>query len=275
MAWKRRIGEIIYTSIAAFLIINANSSFKVEAATFLSPTGVQLSEDLINKRTKNGTVRVGDMLFAVNPIRPKAALNRLWPNGRVYYSFSAEITASQRSLFRTLCVNWAFQTPLTCIESSSVPNYILVRMHDGNAEDCPEAWTSCSHVGMKGGVQNFWVYRAHWNAGYASVIQHEIGHAIGMLHEHQRSDAYKTILINHHNIDPRNWVQFDPDPGVAYTEYDSFSIMHYDNCELSIHGGCAFGLTPTLYSIEPRHCHVENERVGGSPSPPSTSFRHA
>ncbi len=76
---------------------------------------------------------------------------------------------------------------------------------------------------------------------YKSVIKHEIGHAIGMMHEHQRADRDSYITINVSNLKDIEWWRFFW-KGIAasqilaksswwqmdqHSSYDYDSIMHY------------------------------------------------
>nr|KAG5698486.1 hypothetical protein BaRGS_022016 [Batillaria attramentaria] len=63
------------------------------------------------------------------------------------------------------------------------------------------------------------------------IVLHEIGHALGLIHEHQRPDRDQYIAINRENIRPgrqRDFERFGParvqNLGVGY---DYMSIMHY------------------------------------------------
>lgn len=60
---------------------------------------------------------------------------------------------------------------------------------------------------------------------------HELGHAIGLIHEQARPDRDDTVIINWNNIYPGNWLQFD-EANLTETQtygvpYDVGSLMHY------------------------------------------------
>ncbi|KAI1700414.1 astacin (Peptidase family m12A) domain-containing protein [Ditylenchus destructor] len=66
---------------------------------------------------------------------------------------------------------------------------------------------------------------------YDYIIWHEVMHALGLEHEHQRPDRDKFIQIQYHNVDPEKLINFEkiPLPDVdLYHDYDYNSIMHYD-----------------------------------------------
>lgn len=66
---------------------------------------------------------------------------------------------------------------------------------------------------------------------YRSVIIHEFGHAIGMLHEHQRPDRDYYLNINYSNLTSKGLNSIRPKKtynDVAYiSAYDYQSVMHY------------------------------------------------
>lgn len=246
--------------LAAFLWIASLSD--LSAGTLQSETEPldfsALSEEQKQQQTKDGVLQIGDMLFKVRDLKARATLRRLWPNGRIIYAFGPEVTAGERNNFILACNGWSTDTSLQCIQRTSEPNYIIVRTHSGN--ECGGPWISCSFVGMQGGAQPLWIYNVHWN--YLDVIQHELGHAIGLVHEHQRNDRDRYVYVNEQNFEPGSHSQFIKVGGAAYTEYDFNSIMHYDNCTFSKHAGCVVGKTPDFYTLLAKPCHID--LVGGN-----------
>ncbi|XP_075466102.1 embryonic protein UVS.2-like [Ascaphus truei] len=89
-----------------------------------------------------------------------------------------------------------------------------------SAED--ECW---SGIGRKGGIQ-------HVSLGggcmYKGIIQHEINHALGFVHEHSRSDRDDYVTIMYQYISPGDRNNFNPyDSNNMGLEYDYESVMHY------------------------------------------------
>jgi hypothetical protein len=89
------------------------------------------------------------------------------------------------------------------------------------------ATSSCSSpIGRQGGAQNIGCDLTRFNRG--SII-HEIGHAVGMYHEHVRQDRNRFVTVDlsniqagqSHNFKQRNSKAHDVGP------YDYGSIMHY------------------------------------------------
>lgn len=73
----------------------------------------------------------------------------------------------------------------------------------------------------------------------ASVMTHELLHAIGAWHEQSRGDRDSYLTVNLANVDPAYVSQFSKhtSDGAMFGAYDYCSIMHYGQTAFSINGG--------------------------------------
>ena len=171
-------------------------------------------------------IQVDDMLF---PVRSADEIGTLaaftgakWPDLRVYYQFDGNVNSTNRQRFRDATEVWEDVTDLEFVESTGEGNYILVTDADENS----------SFVGMIGGEQK--LRMDNWAS--EGIIVHEIGHALGMKHEHQRSDRDNYVDILFGNIEDGKEDNFEIAATDNFGDYDFESIMHYRKDAFSKNG---------------------------------------
>ncbi|WP_299272922.1 Dot/Icm T4SS effector Zinc-dependent metalloprotease LegP [uncultured Psychroserpens sp.] len=159
-----------------------------------------------------------------------------WPNGVIPYEIESSIPNQSR--ITDAIDHWENNTRISFVlrnssNASVYPNYIRFRSGSGCS----------SHVGMQGGRQNI-TLSSRCSTGNAI---HEIGHAIGLWHEHSREDRDSHVRIQWVNIDPGRAHNFDQHitDGDDLGPYDFGSIMHYPGTAFSINGD------PTIVPLSP------------------------
>lgn len=168
---------------------------------------------------KNGlNIFQGDIILPP-PTKGAALETQLWPGGVVYYKIDDNFPEKSR-------VTDAFKlfekTNITFKPRSNEPNYLL--FYNLKGAGC------LSHLGMVGGEQT--IYVDTW--GTPGIIAHEIGHAIGLLHEHTKAGRDEYITINVNNIKEYYENAFTIFPNSINTPgFDFNSLMLYSSFAFS------------------------------------------
>ena len=209
------------------------------------------------------TVAFGDMIVQVETLRlwrdqfagiatPNSAsatgINK-WTGGNVYYAFNANVSAAHQAAFVDAAREWESFANLHFILRTSQTNYIMV--NDGGSG----LSGGNSALGMIGGQQQLNIGASSWNRG---TLLHEIGHALGLIHEHQRSDRDTFVTINFSNV-PGGAGNGDFSLTPTSTNngaYDFLSIMHYSRK--------AFAVNTAIDTITPKAGYTQFIDVMGN-----------
>jgi len=153
----------------------------------------------------------------------KRLSTKLWPNGKVPYFFETSVPESDRTLIRGEFKKWSDVSGLTFEERTTDGNYIYtIKKEDG-------VGGGSSTLGYTSSA----MFR-YEDASWAAL--HEIGHGIGLAHEHQRPDRDSYISVDWDSIsDEMKSAYQKMDTTVEiFTPYDYESIMHYNPVSFSI-----------------------------------------
>ncbi|CAB3406264.1 unnamed protein product [Caenorhabditis bovis] len=192
----------------------------------------------INENSKSSFPLFGDMILTPaqlsryqnssksSPVRSvnlkETSMNR-WANNIIPIVISPQYSPAQISIIRNSLKTFEEISCFKFVDRGSQRDYLFIVPLDG----------CYSYVGKIGGKQTISL-AADCIADY--IIWHEMMHAIGFEHEHQRPDRDDYIKVTYENVIPSQIVNFDkiqPHLVDYPDQYDYRSIMHYD--------GSAFG----------------------------------
>jgi hypothetical protein len=139
----------------------------------------------------------------------------LWPKSQMSYDLPDDHPYYDRIVDAIEAVN---QGTVLCLQPMRSSDKDFVRFEYLN-DGCNASW-----LGRQGGLQEIFIGDA-----FKGSIMHEIFHAAGLYHEHNRQDRGDSLLIHKANIDTSYLHAFDVYP-VSLPEfqvgYDPYSLMH-------------------------------------------------
>ncbi|MCX2584018.1 M12 family metallopeptidase [Pedobacter sp. MR22-3] len=183
-------------------------------------------------------------------------LQKLWPGGIVYYTIN---NPSKHSYIVDAINHWEANTLIRFVQRTNQNNYV-------DFAGTPEQGGGSSQLGMVGGRQEI---KLDANAALSTVI-HEIGHAVGLMHEQTRADRDQFINVNYNNISSSWRSQYDiySAHGIAGSENGTFdfnSIMLYRSYapEVSLNGNTSPQMTRKDGSIWNNNYYLSQGDIAG------------
>ncbi|MEZ0606988.1 M12 family metallopeptidase [Fibrella sp. WM1] len=197
--------------------------------------GIYLNEPIRYQLIYGQAIFQGDMMLSpadlTDPDRSADGTGRSlkslrWPNRIVYYSIASNLPNQQRVI--EAIAHWEAKTAIRFVPRTNQSYYVTFRPGSGCS----------SNVGRVGG-QQFITLGTGCSLG--NTI-HEIGHTIGLYHEHSRGDRDTYVTVNLANVatgyqdDFKTYLQLGRDGFDMAGGLDFNSIMLYDSYAFSGNG---------------------------------------
>lgn len=148
-----------------------------------------------------------------------ASVFQNWPGGVVKYAWDPSIDARAKRLLEEAMPQWRAKT---CIKFSETAAGKGVVTFMSSKKGCH------AHLGYGSS------YARRLNlempgCNKIGIAIHELGHVIGLLHEHARPDAVDYIKFQHQNMNQfgKSTLKTDSRVPTAHVPYDMASVMHY------------------------------------------------
>ena len=182
------------------------------------------------------------------PVHPQSAVllfnpsggTAPWTDATLYYTIDADVPNQQRILDGVK--QWNDRTAIKVLPRSSERNYVRFKRNASLDAACS------SFVGMRGGEQ---AIETTDNCTVGAVA-HELGHALGLLHEQERNDRNRFVTILYPNIDKRFLNNFSQGSARDAGYYDYDSIMHYSSSGFTRNGLTSMEMAPVGIPIGQR-----------------------
>ena len=219
-----------------------NKLFVLDAIASLILVSCTRPESRSVASVESAFVRVDDMILDRENIKSKTSMDdevsseaasgysvygsRQWESSIIPVEFDAAVPGHLRSQFMAWAQDWSIGTGVWFVQRAGQAQHLLVTYRNDGCY---------SHVGAATGQQrNLNLAPACWVRG---TVLHEMGHALGLMHEHQRPDRNSYISLQLGNVSPQNHFAFDLFSVMnTYEGYDFYSLMHYSSTAFSTNG---------------------------------------
>lgn len=170
----------------------------------------------------------------------RSATSLYWPNGIVPYTIASSVSATHRSRIMASIKEWEAKTVIRWVPRKAESAYVTFTEPANN--------NICSaDLGHIAGTHRFVYLRDSDTKGTCNlgVMTHEMGHTIGLVHEHQRTDRDKYVTINASCIPTglSGAFAFTTTPSKNVGAYDILSTMHYRSTTLTKPGCGGYSIT--------------------------------
>jgi hypothetical protein len=161
---------------------------------------------------------------------------RPWPNGIVNFEFAPEFSKFETEEILDACREWAQHAKIECRkrQNDEWPFSRVEKNPTAQIDGC------AADVGasLEGSTNPMKLYLTQSRCFYRSTLVHEMGHVLGLIHEHQRPDRDNFVDIHTDLIQPDSKYNFEKWSTLeTHAGYDFLSIMHYHRFSWGINLG--------------------------------------
>jgi hypothetical protein len=185
----------------------------------------QLNGQEITYERKNGlNFFQGDMVISDKQLSEGSELNKggasfsRWPGGKIYYTVASNMGSINANKITSAVNEYNSKTNAQWIPRTNQSNYVEFIFGSSSGSD---GW---AHIGYQGGKQNVSLDQ------YISVgsVIHEMGHSVGLYHEHTRKDRDQYVKILWNNIQDGQAYNFNIyNSGTDIGPFNINSVMMY------------------------------------------------
>ncbi|PWN70178.1 hypothetical protein C1631_009310 [Chryseobacterium phosphatilyticum] len=175
----------------------------------------------IKKDGKNffqGDIVLTDEQLKDQPQQKGGASFSRWPGGKIYYTVASNMGSINANKITTAVNEYNNKTNTQWIPRTNQPNYVEFIFGSSSGSD---GW---AHIGYRGGKQTVSLDQ------YISVgsVIHEMGHTVGLYHEHTRKDRDQYVTILWNNIQDGQAYNFNIyNSGTDIGPFNINSVMMY------------------------------------------------
>lgn len=207
MAYPDSIGKLV-----PFLLDEDTMYCRKINGEYIFQEDIILREEAFTNNSLKGAYRI-------NFLNRLLGIGIAWPDARVPYTIHESLKNDDR--VQNALLYWNENSPVKFIDKASNDKNWVEFIKYEKATD--------SEIGMRGGKQQI---RISDNHPYYGAVMHEMGHAVGLIHEHSRSDRDDWVIIHEECIDnyddpatKQNYRKIRSSKNVG--EFDFKSIMLY------------------------------------------------